>query len=61
MCGDFEKKPEPYNFAGIAQAFFSQGQEIFGETRGINCTCISAYSVCIFYLLSLFLSDHLKT
>ena len=46
MCGDVEKNPGPYKIAGIVQASFSQGHEKFGVTRGIQCTCISLYSVC---------------
>ena len=46
MRGDVEKNSGPYNIAGIAQAFFSQGHEAFGVTRGIQCTFISLYGVC---------------
>ena len=46
MCGDVEKNPGSYNIAGIVQACFSQGHEKFGVTRGIQCTCVSLYSVC---------------
>ena len=54
MCGDVEKNPGPFNIGGIVQASFSQGHEKFGVTQGIQCTCISLYSV--FHVLSLFLS-----
>ena len=46
MCGDVEENPGPYKSAGIVQASFSQGLEKFGVTGGIQCTCISLYSVC---------------
>ena len=46
MRGDVQKNPGAYNIAEIAPAFFSQGHEAFGVTRGIQCTFISLYGVC---------------
>ena len=46
MCGVVEKNPGPYNIALIVQAAFNQDHEKFGVTWGIQCTCISSYSVC---------------
>ena len=52
MHSDVEKNTGPYNTAGTVQASFSQGQEKFGVNRGIQCACISLYSVCFFFNLS---------
>ena len=46
MCSDIEKNPGQYNFAGIVQTSFSQSHGKFIVTQGIQCTCISLYSVC---------------
>ena len=46
MCGDNEKNPGAYKISGKVQASFSQGHEKFGVTWGIQCTCISLYSLC---------------
>ena len=38
ICGNVEKNPGPYDIAGIVEAFFSKGHEVFGVTRVIQCT-----------------------
>lgn len=36
----------PYTILNCIQASFNQGHEKFGETRGIQCTCIALYNIC---------------
>ena len=45
-CGDIESNPGPYTIRNCVQARFSQGDPRFGDTRGIQCTCISLYGIC---------------
>ena len=62
MCGDFEKNRGPSKIAGIVQASFSQGNVKFVVTRGIQCTCVSLYSVCFLFFKPIFewLSEDLE-
>lgn len=45
ICSNYEKNPGPFNIAGIVQVSY-QGREKIGVTQGIQCTCITLYSVC---------------
>lgn len=44
--GDIELNPGPYAILKCIQASFHQGHEKFGNTRGIQCSCISLFSIC---------------
>ena len=36
----------PYTILKCTQGTFNQGDPKFGETRGLQCTCIARYSIC---------------
>lgn len=46
LCGDIEINPGPYTVLKCTKASFNQAHEKFGETRGIQCTCISLFDIC---------------
>ena len=43
---NFQESKCAYSIQKVVQASFSQGHPKFGSTRGIQCTCISLFSIC---------------
>ena len=43
---NFQQNSYAYSTQKVIQATFSQGHPKFGHARGIQCTCISLFSVC---------------